>query len=62
MPNPNDWLEYKRLVLAHIEKTDATLTRIEGQLTNLRVKVAGIAVGAGLLGGSLASLLSQTLN
>lgn len=56
-----DWSSYRRLVLDHMERTEASLTRIEGRLTALRVKVAGVAATAGLLAGSVVSLIVKAL-
>lgn len=61
MPNSEEWMSYRRVVLAHMEKTEATLSRIENQLTTLRIKVAGIAAMVGCISGGIVSLLVRTL-
>jgi hypothetical protein len=61
MPDSNGWNEYQKLVLAELERLDTTVTKIQTDVTEIRLNFAVLrtrAVTWGALGGFLMWVIS----
>lgn len=67
-PNGNDFREYRRLIIAGLEranerldKVDERLTRIEKDITMLTVKISLYGAGAGTIAAAIVTALMRSL-
>jgi len=57
-PDPDSWIEYRRLVLAELERINEWLSKIEERTQTTRRDVAVLQVKCGMWGAAAAVIVS----